>query len=52
MIRLRDYRSATGKNAKANAVPPYPDTFRIDDHTLYADDPALKPSERDSLEAG
>jgi len=33
-------------------VAPYPDTFRIDDHTLYADDPAPKPSERDSLEAG
>jgi outer membrane receptor protein involved in Fe transport len=30
----------------------YPDVWRIDDHTLYAGNPDLKPSERDSLEGG
>ena len=30
----------------------YPDVWRIDAHTLYAGNPDLKPSERDSLEGG
>ncbi len=30
----------------------YPDVWRLDEHTLYAGNPDLKPSEMDSLEAG